>query len=430
MIDFEQRGVLRSAQRFLGPFKRRGEEISAREFGAVVDFLLAHSEGTEALLDELCSWDDRELDAFLGASWRSRESEAQELAAQLLQRRGCVGLVYRLEEILRDVDGARWLTGVLTEVDDDESTRLLIQLLDHGELTVRQAASEGLRRHRNRLDGREFVRHLARPLVKQLAHPHPNSLVRCLHRIADRALEPDLGKDPARRAERVLINCVRHERRASVRGDAVAALGEIGSRSAVRCLVDMLGREEASFHRDVVISLRKIHPQRALMALLGLLQSHDPIIREEAANALGAIGNPRAAHRLHALLDDENADVRQEVVLALGRLGGREVLVSLEKALDDPDPLVRISACSALAQSLGDRAQGKLIRALYDTAAGVRSEAAFHLGTLGDEGVRVHLEGRLLDLERDAFGESVAREARRSISRIELMAARRKRALR
>ena len=430
MIDFEQRGILRSAQRFLGPFKRPAEEISVRDFQAVVDFLLAHSGGTEALLNELCSWEDRELDSFLGASWRSGVPEARELAAQLLMRRGCVGLVFRLEEILRDEDGARWLTEVLSEVDDDESTRLLIQMLDHGELEVRRAASRGLYQHRTRLDAREFVRHLARPLVQQLAHPQLNASVRCLHRIADRALEPDFGKDAARRAERVLINCVRHETRASVRGDAVAALGEIGSKSAVRCLVDMLAREDASFHREVVIALRKIHPQRALMALLGLLQSRDPIIREEAANALGAIGNPRAVKRLRVLLDDENADVRQEAVLALGRLGGREVLVSLEKALQDPDPSVRISACSALALSLGDRAQGKLIRALYDTAAGVRSEAAFHLGSLGDEGVRVHLEGRLLDLERDGFGEPVAREARRSIFRIDLMAARRKRALR
>ena len=38
----------------------------------------------------------------------------------------------------------------------------------------------------------------------------------------------------------------------------MAALGEIGSRAAVRCLVDMLSREDESFHRDVVIALRKI----------------------------------------------------------------------------------------------------------------------------------------------------------------------------
>ena len=351
MIDFENRQALHSARRFLEPFRLGGEEVSAQSFAVITDFLLNHAEGSESLLEELCGWLDRELEAFLSAAWLSQAPEALEIAAMLMQRRGLGGLVYRIEEILRDTRGARWLVDVLPEVSDDDSSRLLVALLDHPEYSIRGRAADGLAMHRAELDPRSFVRGLAHPLVKGLAHPDPHAAVRALYRIADPALEPSLGKDAARRAERVLINCVRHESRSSVRGDAVAALGEIGSRAAVHCLVDMLSREDECFHLDVVISLRKIRPERALLALLGLLQSRDPIIREEAANALGEIGDPSAVRQLRELLDDKDPDVRQEAVLALGKLGGREVLLSLERALQDSDPQVRIAACAALAES-------------------------------------------------------------------------------
>ncbi len=430
MIDFEQRQVLNSARRFLEPFRGNLKDLSAASFAAVADFLLARPDGVEELLEELCAWDEREIDALLAAAWRSRSAEGRELAALILQRRGTTGLVYRIEEIMEDDGGARWLVDVLAEVEDDESTRLLLRLLDHPDFSIRQRAADGIAAHRASLELSDFIRHLARPLVKGLAHPDPHQVVRALHRIADPALLPDFGRNTARRAERVLINCVRHEWRSSVRGDAVAALGEIGSRAAVRCLVDMLSREDESFHRDVVIALRKIRPENALIALLGLLQSKDPIIREEAANALGAIGDAKAVKRLRLLLEDEDKDVRQEAVLALGKLGGREVLIALEKALDDPDPMVRATACNALAENLGGRAQSDLIHALYDVSPLVRSEAAYHLGNVGGKEARRHLERKLGDRERDPFGEPVAREARRAIFRLDLMASRRRRAAR
>ena len=428
MIDFEQRQAFANAKRFLEPFKENLKELPASAFALVSDFLFAGEGSTEDLLEELCAWDDRQLDGFLSAAWRCESAEGRELAALLLQRRGTTGLVYRLEEIASREGGTRWLVDVLAEVYDDESTRLLLSFLDHHQFSIRQRAADGIAAHRATLQPRDFVRHLAHPLVKSLAHPQPHSAIRALHRIADPTLLPNFGKDAARRAERVLINCVRHEMRSSVRGDAVAALGEIGSRASVHCLVDMLSREDEIFHRDVVIALRKIRPENALVALLGLLQNKDPIIREEAANALGTIGDPAAVKRLRLLLEDKDKDVRQEAVLALGKLGGHEVLVSLEKALDDPDPLVRVAACSALAESRGDRAQADLIRALYDVSPIVRTEAAYYLGNVGGREARAHLERKLEDRERDLFGESVARQARRSLFRLDIMATRRKRA--
>lgn len=421
MIDFGRKPLRGQVEGFLDRTRRAlGETPPAADvYRALADALYAGPALAEEVLSTLCAWSDPELEAFLDGAWESEVPEALDLAASLMQRRGLTGLGPFVERLRHDDEGNRWLVDVLAEVRDDDATRLLIALMDHPSTSIVKRAADGLASHRASLDGRAFVRELARPLVGNLSHPDPFAAVRALQRLADASLEPDFGGDVARRAERVLVNCVMYERRPAVRGDAIAALGDLGSRSAVRCLVDMLHRDNESFHHDVVIALRKIRPDRALIALLGLLQSRDPIIREEAANALGEIGDQQAVRRLRDLLDDENADVRQEAVLALGKLGGRDVLDALDRALADDDAHVRINACSALAQGLGRNAQGKLIRALYDGSPDVRAEAAHLLGELGDDSAIRHLELLVGDTARDAFGDRVGAVVRKAIHRLE-----------
>ena len=421
MIDFRRKTTRGQVRGFLGRVRTTLHDAapSGDMYRILADALHADPAIAEQTLTDLCLWNDEDLVVFLEGAWDSEIPEATDVAAAVLQRRGLTGLLPWIERLLREESGARWLVDVLGEVYDDDSTRLLIGLMDHGSSSIRKRAADALASKRSRIDGRAFVRFLTFPLVHTLTHPSPLQAVRALHRLADPALEPDLGRDVARRAERALVNCVVHERRPSVRGDAIAALGDLGSRAAVRCLVDMLHRDDSTFHRDVVIALRKIRPDRALIALLGLLRSSDPIIREEAASALGEIGDRQAVRRLRQLLDDENADVRQEAVLALGKLGGREVLDALDRALADGDPQVRINACSALAEGVGRSAQGKLIRALYDGSPDVRAEAAHLLGDIGDDEARRHLELMLNDAARDSFGDRVGAVVRKALYRID-----------
>jgi HEAT repeat protein len=418
MIDFRFSPRPETSEAFLQRLQADVSEGKVDAFRWLSEFLLSREGLEEDLILELARWSEPDLASFLDGCWKSGVGEALALAEAVLARRGVSDMVPWMEERMHDAGACRWLVDVLANVQDDESTRLLIDLLDHPDLSIRRRAGDGLAGHRSTLDVRAFIRFLSQPLARGHERPDPLLIVRALHRIADASLEPDFGRDAAGRAERVLINCVRNERRIHVRGDAIAALGEVGSRPAVRCLVDMLGQSDREFHREVVIALRKIHPDRAFIALLGLLKSEDPIIREEAANALGEIGDSKAVRRIRDLLEDENPDVRQEAVLALGKLGGEEVLASLERALFDPDPAVRTMACAALAESVGQAAQGKLIAALYDGSADVRSEAAYHLGNVGSEDARHHLETKLRDGERDAFGDSVASVARKSLHRL------------
>ena len=420
MIDFGRKPSRDRVAQYLDRLRpATASTVQAEHYRALADLSQADPSIAEEVLTRLCSWEDAELAPFLDTAWRSGESDAADLVEAVLQRRGLVGLLPFVERLLQSQDATRWLVDVLAEVHDDHATRILIGLMDHGSLSIRKRAADALASHRSTVAPRPFIRFLAEPLVADLGWPDPLAAVRALQRLADPSLEPDFGRDAARRAERVLINCVIHERRPAVRGDAIAALGDLGSRDAVRCLVDMLHREDETFHHDVVIALRKIRPDRALIALLGLLQSRDPIIREEAAYALGEIGDRQAVRRLRSLLDDENADVRQEAVLALGKLGGREVLDALDRALADTDMHVRINACSALAEGLGRSAQGKLIRALYDASADVRSEAAQLLGEIGDEDALRHLRLLEQDRARDSFGDSVGGVARKAAFRLE-----------
>ena len=288
MIDFRFPASTRRPETVVRRLAQQRGEWTPDALRQLAEFLATH-DARDELVRSICEWPQGMLVEFLQVTWNHSRYEIQNLAEGILICHGSTGLVRWLEEIHTKPGGARWLVDVLTNVHDDDATRLLLGCLDHPEVSIRRRAADGLASHRGSLDTRAFIRFLAQPLVHISAVPDPTTLVRALHRIADPALEPEFGKDAARRAERVLINSVRHEKRAAVRGDAIAALGEIGSRTAVHCLVDMLSRHERAFHREVVIALRKIHPDRALIALLGLLQSQDPIIREEAANALGEI---------------------------------------------------------------------------------------------------------------------------------------------
>jgi HEAT repeat protein len=418
MVDFVRKRQPIDAAGLIRQLERGNLAPSAADFRYLADALHGEPMLAEQVTLALCHLSDPDLRRFCEEALSSGVAEATDLVEVVLSRRGLSGLTGFVEGVLPDHGRALWVADLLAEVRDDESTRILLRLLDHPSAAVRSRAAEGLRAHRSTIDPRALVRELATPLVRGLDQPDPLEAIRALQRLAEPLLEPDFGRDCARRAERVLINCVVHEKRQQVRGDAIAALGDLGSRAAVRCLVEALNREDQGLHQDVVIALRKIRPERALLALLGLLRSKDPVVREEAAAALGEIGDRQAVRKLRALLDDENADVRQEAVLALGKLGGRDVLFLVERALADPDPAVRVAACSALAHSVGDAATAKLVRALYDDSPGVRSEAAWLLGDLGSEDALQHLEIWSADPSRDEFGDRVGAVARRALNRI------------
>ncbi len=193
-------------------------------------------------------------------------------------------------------------------------------------------------------------------------------------------------------------------------------------------LMTLLDDPSEDVRRTSALSLGKIGHVVAAPALARALSDPDPLVRAYSAWALGQIGeevNDRAAISLVGALSDTHDAVKQAAARALGNVGPRqpvlaalmdvlavgasgsrravvETLTQIEapgayqdlvKALTDPDPAVRQSALAALGELADRRVLADFRqRLLRDTHAGVRAEAAYRLGKLGEAGDVADLE--------------------------------------
>lgn len=245
---------------------------------------------------------------------------------------------------------------------------------------------------------------------------------------------------------------------------AVTTLGELGSLTAVPCLIDCLGsadkeiRTEAlnalselvtsehllmllnALHRDnlnmqlnVLILLRKIHDAQALPHLLPFFQSESACLREAAVDTLSYLNQVERCPPALALMSDPDDNVRCTAALTLGHLADKEVVPLLCKALSsDSNWQVRRNAAKSLrmhasatdipalrtaledehwqvrkfaAQVLQDVADNSvlpaLVKALSDESSDVRRDAAIALGNLGNPSALNALQQTLDDPDMD-----------------------------
>ncbi len=103
----------------------------------------------------------------------------------------------------------------------------------------------------------------------------------------------------------------------------------------------------------------------------------------EVAAAAQDTLNPRVVASLVRALSDSTAAVRKEAAEALGRLKAVAAVPGLIRGLDDEDASVRQTLVQALARIEDDRAADGLIAALNDPSGQVRNYAAEAIGRLG-----------------------------------------------
>jgi HEAT repeat protein len=203
---------------------------------------------------------------------------------------------------------------------------------------------------------------------------------------------------------------------------------------AVLLLLQVLKDPDPVQRQTVAQSLGKIGRKEALPALIVALQDPDPGVRRQAAWAVGMLGNDSETARqsLIPLLFDADPDVRESAAPAIGRtgeagtslqrlearllaqdttsdskrlaaaaLGGMAIVGSsaiVGPLLHDQDPIVRRWAVAAVADIADQDAATSLARQLKtDPSPGVRIEAAFHLGKIGDSTAREALTRALND---------------------------------
>lgn len=140
-----------------------------------------------------------------------------------------------------------------------------------------------------------------------------------------------------------------------VRQEAVYALGQTHSRSAVTPLTALLSTEKDSGVRGAVaVALGQLDDETAVVALALLLapetsatktkkkssSKENELVMRAAARSLGQIGSRSGLPALLAALQNEGnvIDVRREAAIALGRIGDRSAVSALRNVLTTGDP--------------------------------------------------------------------------------------------
>jgi len=179
---------------------------------------------------------------------------------------------------------------------------------------------------------------------------------------------------------------------------AAAALGKVGSPTAVPKLIEIMHKRSAQVRRIAIGALALIASKDCEAPLTEAINNPDDDneARAQAAAGLGRIATPTAIATLVKALRDKDLKVQTAAVDALA-VGGKADLPRVLSALSDPDPNVRVRVAEALGRIATPEANPALIRALDDPVSEVRQTAARALGFPGNAGAVPALAARLSD---------------------------------
>jgi HEAT repeat protein len=166
-----------------------------------------------------------------------------------------------------------------------------------------------------------------------------------------------LGKIGDPRAVDSILS-LKHDPAAIVREASVLAMGRMkptATDGVVALLTQALEDPVESVRQAAVVAIGEIEPHpRLLEPVVGVLRSSDAMIRRAAVRALLQVDTSQWVSALIAAGRDPDAEVRQGIVAAVGEWGGEAVSPWLrERLAQDPSPGVRVEAAYRLGM-LGD----------------------------------------------------------------------------
>jgi HEAT repeat protein len=176
-----------------------------------------------------------------------------------------------------------------------------------------------------------------------------------------------------------------------LRQTAALSLGKIASAEAASSLILSLRDADPSVRQYsawALGNLGKRASSEAASALIVLLDDPVSTVADAAAQAIGSIGaEPEAVTHLLTILREGSDQARRAAIAVLGVLESPLAYNGLLSALADHDADLRQGAVAALGE-LGDRRAipGIEARLRLDSSGGVRTEAAYRLGIMSDEG--------------------------------------------
>jgi HEAT repeat protein len=243
------------------------------------------------------------------------------------------------------------------------------------------------------------------PLVAALRDSRPSTLERA--RIALL-----LGQTGAPRAAPILADLLTAQD-GELRIAAIDALGTLGAPTADRSLVEMLTSQDARYRLHAAIALSKAGGARARDSLLACLEQSYEIDRAAVFTALAGImarvPSVDSVTKLRAELMLAAGPERDAILEAIGRAPIPAASSALAEAARSEEPGDRRSAATLYAAHPGDVVALEAVRGLLrDSDPTVRADAAWSLGTMGDDSDIKSLEALIRDPTTDPAANAAA----------------------
>jgi HEAT repeat protein len=182
---------------------------------------------------------------------------------------------------------------------------------------------------------------------------------------------------------RVELELQKNKKSAWVRQWCAELLGEYGSGDYLASLTEALGDKDIGVRQAAARALARLEPVAKAApatekALVNLTRDKDPILRANALEALARRGLGDGKVKLLGALGDEDAGVRTALLAVAGELWPEEIESHVKRALVDPDWRPRLQAVDVCAGLRSTSSIRLLIDALADTrpAVLVRAERA------------------------------------------------------
>ncbi len=226
-----------------------------------------------------------------------------------------------------------------------------------------------------------------------------------------------LGRTGAPRAAPLLVDLAR-TKDVALRTAAIDALGTLGAATggaADETLLEAMGAADAGVRLHASIAMSLAGSARARDLLLGNLARGEELDRAALLTALGGIlaraPSDEAVAALASALELTAGPERDALVDAIGLAPSASAMRALDGVAGSREPADRraVAAMSAARKREGEPGAVAIVRSLLgDVDATVRAEAAWSLGTLGDDSDRGRLEALAHDADFDTASNAVA----------------------
>ncbi|MEQ8171053.1 MAG: HEAT repeat domain-containing protein [Candidatus Eremiobacterota bacterium] len=197
-----------------------------------------------------------------------------------------------------------------------------------------------------------------------------------------------LGNLGDKRAVPCLINVLEHDKNENIRSIAAEALGKLEDKKAVKPLIKALKDPDWGVRVDAVYAFRRLKDfsSDAVPYIIEKLKDEDETVRMTAAKVLGDFKDTRAVDPLCQTLEDKNQRVKTSAISSLGLLGDSKAVEPLFQLFKDGESdVVRASVVRSLGEIKSDKSIQYVTEALSDKNIFVRMIAVTTLGKIGDE---------------------------------------------